>query len=239
MHIIVQSDRNTEICFILSALIVGDPMLESPTTTFSELNVDMEEADLRLLPINATEKEHIRLGILANDTDIIVAFHDLNDVGLNALWVRGGVGKPTTYLPINAVVINLGTSLCQKLPAMHRLTELNSNSTKLYGQKQLPLGNLENFGEDPRLNCVEEMLHEVEKYLVKVLKAGSSAKAMDELRYQIYHHSKNHSFIDLAPTSFETTDHCLRAFFSICMLQCLNKCQNVIIGNRAMKYLMF
>ena len=76
--------------------------------------------------------------------------------------------------------------MCKKIPAMHCLTGHDANSkfgTKLSGLKQLPPTNLETFGEDPRLNCVEEMLCMAEKYLVKVLKAGSSCKTMEELRY--------------------------------------------------------
>ena len=56
---------------------------------------------------------------------------------------------------------------------MHCLTGHDANSkfgTKLSGLKQLPLANLYNFGSDPRLNSVEEMLESAEKYLIQVLK---------------------------------------------------------------------
>ena len=37
---------------------------------------------------------------------------------------------------------------------------------------------------------------------------------MDDLRYNIYHHSKSHSFIDLPPPTFETRGHCMRAIYN-------------------------
>ena len=37
---------------------------------------------------------------------------------------------------------------------------------------------------------------------------------MDDLRYEIYHHNKSVSFVDLPPTSLETRGHCLRAVYN-------------------------
>ena len=189
------SDKHSDICLILSAYMVGDDVIPcsqlNPTTAISELNVQIEEANLRLLPHAkyAVEKMNRRVVVLANDTDIIVAFiyhcSYFSSVGLKELWIRGGVGKTTRYIPIHTLVINLGTSLCKKLPAIHCLTGHDANSkfgTKLSGLKQLDYFKLEMFGEDPRVNCVEDMLIEAEKYLVKVLRASSSVTTMDELR---------------------------------------------------------
>ena len=91
-YIIVHSENNPDICFIFSASMVENTLIPcsklSPTTTIYELNVDTEEDDLRLLPRAkyAAENGHIRAVILANDTDIIVAFiyhfQYLNDFGL-------------------------------------------------------------------------------------------------------------------------------------------------------------
>ena len=67
---------------------------------------------------------------------------------------------------------------------------------------------VENFGKDLRLNSVDEMLVEGEKYLVKVIKIISTAENMEELRYEIYHHSKACSFIDLPSTSLDTKEQC-------------------------------
>ena len=100
---------------------------------------------------------------------------------------------------------------------MHCLTGHDANSkfgTKLSGLKQLAISDLDNFEKDPRMNCVEDMLLTAEKYLVKVLKSSSPCISMDDLRYHIYHHSKNQSFVDLPPTTFETKGHCLRAIYN-------------------------
>ena len=58
------------------------------------------------------------------------------------------------------------------------------------------------------------MLESAEKYLIQVLKHGSSCRNMDELLYYIYHHSKGHSFIDLPATTYETRGHSLRALIN-------------------------
>ena len=76
---------------------------------------------------------------------------------------------------------------------MHCLTGHDANSklgTKLSAIKQLPKANLLNFGKDPRIVDVEEMIKEGEKYLVTVMKSNSSCKSMDDLRYDIYHQNR-------------------------------------------------
>ena len=106
---------------------------------------------------------------------------------------------------------------------MHCLTGHEANSkfgTKLSGLKKPPLVNLYNFGSDPRLNSVEEMLESAGKYLIQVSKHGSSCRNMDELRYYIYHHSKSHSFIDLPATTYETRGHSLRALINTSVSVC-------------------
>ena len=82
------------------------------------------------------------------------------------------------------------------------------------GLKQLPEANLFNFGKDPRVIDVEEMVAEEEKYLIKVIKPKSTSKSMDELRHDMYHHSKVKSFVEIPPTSLETRGHCLRGIYN-------------------------
>ena len=63
---------------------------------------------------------------------------------------------------------NLGPSICNKIPAMHCLTGHDANSkfgTKLSGLKQLSGADLDNFGKDPRLHDVEDMLKR-QKYIL-------------------------------------------------------------------------
>ena len=156
----------------------------------TELNVDFEEADIRLLPHAkyAVEKGSGKVVVLSNDTDVIVGFiyhyHDLSCIGLKELWVRVGVGKTTQLIPTHTLAYNLGSSLSNKIPAMHCLTGHDANSkfgTRLSGLKQLAISDLDNFGKDPRMNYVEDMLLTAEKYLVKVLKSSSPCISMDDL----------------------------------------------------------
>ena len=221
------SEQSCEVCIVLSATMVEDTIISctkfNPSSMVPELNVEIEEADLRFFPHAkyAVENGGKRIVALGNDTDIIIGFiyhcQYLKDIGLKELWIRGGNAKTTRYIPIHILVIKLGAPICKQLSAMHCLTGHDANSkfgTKLSGLKQLPLAHLYNFGSDPRLNSVEEMHESAEKYLIQVLKHGSSCRNMDELRYYIYHHSKGHSFIDLPATTYETRGHSLRALIN-------------------------
>ena len=212
---------------ILSAYMINDDIVPCcelhRTETIDDLNIEVEEADFLLLPHakyaveNGTEK----IIVLSNDTDVIVGFiyhcRNLLNNGLKELWLRGGVGVTTRFIPIHTLINNLGPSLCEQMPAMHCLTGHDANSkfgTKLSGLKQLTNAKLGSFGKDPRVHSVEEMIQAGEEYLVRVLKSSSSCKSMDDLRFDIYHHSKSHSFVDLPPTSFETRGHCLRGIYN-------------------------
>ena len=164
---------------------------------------------------------HKKLVVLSNDTDVIVGLiyqcHDLLKEGLKELWFRAGVGTTTRYIPVHVLVNILGPSMCEQISAMHCLTGHDANGkfgTKLSAIKQLPKANLLNFGKDPRIVDVEEMIKEGERYLVTVMKSNSSCKSMDDLRYDIYHHTKSSSFVDLPPTSLETRGHCVRAIYN-------------------------
>ena len=86
--------------------------------------------------------------------------------------------------------------------------------TKLSALKQLPKANLFNFGKDPRIFDVEEMVTNGEQFFIQVMKPNSFCQSMNALRHDIYHHSKSKSFVDLPPTSLETKGHCFRAFYN-------------------------
>ena len=168
-HIKQFSESQCTTCFIVSATLLDGNIIPcqklNPPEVISELNQDIEEADIRLLPHakQAVENGTEKMVILSNDTDVMVGFiyhcQNLINIGLKELWMRGGVGKTTRLIPIHTSVNNLGSSLCKQIPAMHCLTGHDANSkfgTKLAGMKQLATtADLEIFGKDPRVNPVE------------------------------------------------------------------------------------
>ena len=113
----------------------------NPPEVITELNVDIGEADIRILPHAkyAVEKGSEKVVVLSNDTDDIVVFiyhyQDLSHIGLKELWVRGGVGKTTRFIPIHTLAYNLASSLSNKIPAMHCLTDHDANSKSSLSNK--------------------------------------------------------------------------------------------------------
>ena len=194
--------------------------------TIEDLNLNIEEADVRLFPHAqyAIRKGCDRIVVLSNDADVIVGLiHHCSQFkkdGLGELWCRAGVATTTRFIPIHTLAERMGPELCDMLPAMHDLTGCDATSkvgTKVSGIKQLPKADLVNFGKDPRVFDVDDMLIKGENYLIQVIKPGSLCKSMDELRHDLYHHSKSKSFVDLPPTSFEIRGHCLRAVYNTYM----------------------
>ena len=118
---ITKFSENCSICrLILSAIVTAENSIPcyklNPPEVITELNVDFEEADIRLLPHAkyTVEKGSGKVVVLSNDTDVIVGFiyhyQDLSRIGLKELWVRGGVGKTTRFIPIHTLAYNLGSS---------------------------------------------------------------------------------------------------------------------------------
>ena len=200
-----------------------------------DLDADIEEADLRLIPhaFHATQEMAKRVVILSNDTDVLVLglhyFHVLCHQGMKELWMRGGVGDSTRYIPLHTLAEKIGHDMCQVLPALHTLTGCDTTSkvgTKAAALKAKPLVYLKDFGKN--LNNANTSLAKTEEYLVQVFKNGVPYATMDELRYYIYHHAKNVTFAELPPTSHALRAHILHAFHATYLqLNCLGNCEPV------------
>ena len=93
-------------------------------------------------------------------------------------------------------------SLCSVLPAVHHLTGSDYTSkvgTKSAALKANPEHFLSEFGRyihEPKLS---DSLSKAEAYLVQVLKKGTTAQTMNELRTHLYLHSKGTK--ELPPTT--------------------------------------
>ena len=90
---ITKFSGNCSICrLILSAIVTAENSIPcyklNPPEVITELSVDFEEADIRLLPHAkyAVEKDSGKVVVLSNDTDVIVGFlyhyQDLSRIGL-------------------------------------------------------------------------------------------------------------------------------------------------------------
>ena len=196
------------------------------TTAVSSLDLDIEEADVRIIPhaLDAVTLGSTRVVLMSNDTDVLVislCYWDLFKAhGLKELWMRGGVADTTRYIPLHTLAMKIGQSVCKLLPALHHLTGSDSTSkfgTKLGALTAKPDMHLSEFGRHPVNLCLDN----AEEYLVKIIKPGAKFKTMDELRYYMYHQTKK-SIADLPPTSRATRAHILRAFHgTYIQLHCL------------------
>lgn len=185
---------------------------------------------MRIIPhaLHAVNCGATRVVLLSNDTDVMVlALHFwsiLKGHGLKELWMRAGVGNTTRYIPLHCLGDKLGTPICKVLVPLHHLTGCDSTSkvgTKAAGLKANPGHYLRDFGKDP--TDIDFGL--VEEFLVKVYKSNSQCKSMDDLRYHLYHHSKN-TIVDLPPTSRAIKGHILRAFYGTYLqIHCLDSPQ--------------
>ena len=69
--------------------------------------------------------------------------------GLAELWLRGGVGDKTRFIPLHVIAGKVGKPVCEVLPATHALTGCNITSkftTKAAGIKAQPVLYLKDFG---------------------------------------------------------------------------------------------
>ena len=186
------------------------------------LNVDIEEADARIIPHamhTITHSSITRIVVLSSDTDVFILmlyyWDELHSHGLDELWVKADVGESTRFLPLHILVPRMGQELCRVLPAVHTLTGCdytNKVGTKHATLPANPDHYLQDFGH--KTIDIDGIIALAEEYLTQVLKKGSSFKTIDQLRSHIYHHSKRVSFEQLPPTSYAMRAHILRALYA-------------------------
>ena len=194
----------------------------------SALNVSLEEADVRLIPhaLHASQNSVTRIVVLSADTDVIVLllyyWRVLHTYGLQELWIKGGVGDSTRYIPIH-ILAKLHESICPVIVTIHTITGCDLTSkvgAKSAALKAHPTIYLTEFAKDV---TDEDNYETVEQYLVQVLKQGSHCKTMDQLRYWMYHHSKSMTISQLPPTSYAMQIHIRRAAYAANeMMTCLD-----------------
>ena len=115
------------------------------------------KADIRLIPraVNAVRQSCMaRIVILSTDTDVFVVamyfYHFLAAHGLIELWLRGGVGDKTRFIPLHVLAGKVRKPVCEVLPATHALTGCDIASkfgTKAAGIKAQPVLYLKDFGK--------------------------------------------------------------------------------------------
>ena len=177
-------------------------------TKLDELNLQLEEADLRLIPhigwdILTFKRKCIT--VISEDTDVLVLllhyFESLTKLGLQFLYLQMGRGEKRRMLPVHKMYLNLGKDLCATVLKAHigsgcdHLSKLGTKRSCLLAH---PEQVLKDFGKTALLD--ELQIEKAEEYLVKVFSGNNAAvKTFDELRVIAY--KRNGSALDLPPTS--------------------------------------
>ena len=115
---------------VVSAL--GLPEIELDRGVFSnigitlpELNVKIEEADVRMIPhaLHFVNEGASRVILLSNDTDIVVlGLHYrslLKGHGLKELWIRAGAGNSTRHIPLHTLAERMDSEICKVILSLH------------------------------------------------------------------------------------------------------------------------
>ena len=101
--------------------------------TLPELNVKIEEADVRKIPhaLHSVNGGASRVILLSNDTDVEVLgphyWSHLKGHGLKELWIRAGVGNSTRHIPLHTVA-KMDPEICNVILPVHHLTGCDSCS---------------------------------------------------------------------------------------------------------------
>ena len=196
-------------------------------TQLNDLNSNIEEADLRLVPHiqHAIEQGKQRVVIASNDTDVfaLVLYYTekfLTD-GAKEIWLMFGVGDRVRFLPMHTFFAKLGALKCKVIFKAHILSGCDITSkigTKTAALKANPQTYLNKFGEESDLSIHEMSM--AERYLIKVLHPKSTSTSFDQLRVEMYL-SRKVSYVELPPSSQSLRGHIQRCYFVIKLGMCL------------------
>jgi len=175
-----------------------------------ELQFNYEEADWRIIPHlqwNSSCFPSVKSSlVVSNDSDVLVLlvhyFEELNQNGLEQLWLEIGTGSNKVLLPVHILCQKLGKDQCRNLLKVHLGTGcdyLSKLGTKKSALAVQPANYLDTFGVSDSLD--EYQLGQAEKFLVKVYGKNSlgTETTFDELRLKIW--KRTGSVYDLPCTS--------------------------------------
>ena len=148
----------------------------------------LEEADVQIVlyVMDSVKCGFQRIIVFSNDTDVLVTLLYHMDIflqkGLVELWVKGGVGDTTRYIPAHIMYEKLG-ELCFVLPAVHSLTGCGITS-KIGTTKSAidanPIQFLSSFGKSSVLT--ESDVKKAEQYLCNVLTKNGNFTNFNEFK---------------------------------------------------------
>ena len=196
----------------------ADKYIEGSNNILTELELPIEEADLRIIPHvqHAIKQGNLRVIVTSNDTDVVVLLIHYYKVfqSINELWIYYGTGEKARYIPIHRLNSVIEEATASSLLVSHILTGCDVTSkigTKASAYKYIS-NKLSAFAATEVLT--DEAIKVAEKYLAQVVDHCDDCKTFDELRYK-YYMKKNKSIIELPPTSRTINNHIFRSFYFV------------------------
>ena len=178
----------------------------------ADLDIDIEEADLRIIPhvSKLVSRNFTNIVVISNDTDVLILLlHYLPQFienGLEEIWVKFGAGGHSGFIPLHVMYNNMNKESHSVTLKAHILTGFDATSkigTKKGALKASPEKYLSKFGND-RTDVLS--YEKAESLLAKVLNASSQSNTFNDLRYETYA-SKKTPFHQLPPTSYSLRGH--------------------------------
>ena len=109
-------------------------MINGLEDTIPELDVQLEEADLRIMPhaLNAAVDRMSTIILLSKDTDILFAMlyyvREIKTHGVQTIWMRAGLGNTTRNITIHTLTTKMWPPLSRPIHAIHALTGTDATS---------------------------------------------------------------------------------------------------------------
>ena len=194
----------------------------------SPIKCTQEEADTRIFVHlkHSIERDFIsRASIHANDTDIIVIaislFHELNELGLEELWVSFGRGRTKLWYPIHRMAKHLGPMKSKALLFFHSISGCDIVSAFKNKGKKSFFQTWDIFPEITStfakmstypLSISEEDEKMIEKFIVLLYDRSTTSFKVDKTRKKLFS-QKNSLFDNIPPTSAALKQHVRRAAF--------------------------
>ena len=205
----------------------ADKYIEGSNNILTELELPIEEADLRIIPHvqHAIKQGNLRVIVTSNDTDVVVLLIHYYKVfqSINELWIYYGTGEKARYIPIHRLNSVIEEATASSLLVSHILTGCDVTSkigTKTSRYKYIS-NKLSAFTATEVLT--DEEIKVTEKCHVQVVDHCDDCKTFDELRYK-YYMKKNKSIIELPPTSRIINNHIFWSFYFVKL------CRSVLDG---------
>ena len=184
-----------------------------------------EEADTRLFvhAADASNQRKKRVMICTVDTDVVViALAMFDRLDLDELWISYGVGKHLRYLPIHTMHANLGPEKSKAILMFHPMTGCDQVSFLAGRSKKTSWDTwqkfeditsiLERLSNAPSKSVVDEMLPDIERFIILIFDRTSTCTKVDQCRQNLFT-KKGRSIENIPPTCAALYQHIIRSVY--------------------------